>query len=215
MDSTRASRITRLLRLAMLIQNSNGLTIQDLIHQLQISRRTLFRDMKCLSDIGLKPICSNRGEYRMDTNMTIPTTDLSTSEILGLLMVHKYALKCTGHPLFDRGVDAINKLLNQVTPTVRDACKEIVDVITVDSDRIPQMTSNTKKHFLTMMRMINDNGLCRINLTEAPIENTTSFNFVPQELHLQDDGYYVNGEAEPSGRKMSINLEQIVSINDI
>ena len=215
MDSTRTSRITRLLRLAMLIQNSNGLTVHDLTDQLQISRRTLFRDLKCLSDVGLKPVCSNRGDYRMDTNMTIPTTDLSTSEVLGLLMVHKYARKCTGHPLFDRGVDAINKLLSQVTPTVRDACKEIVNSIVIESDRVPQMTSYTKKHFLTMMRVINDNGLCRIDLTEAYPDNSRSLNFVPQELRLKDDGYYVNGQAEPSGHMITINLANIALIDAI
>ena len=85
------SRIGRIVQLLTTLQSGHRYTAAELAKLMGISRRTLFRDLKELSSIGV-PYNFDRqtGGYQIDPEFFLPPVDLTLQEALGLLLlIHK------------------------------------------------------------------------------------------------------------------------------
>jgi predicted DNA-binding transcriptional regulator YafY len=85
----RVSRIVRLL--TALSKADKGHTAADLAKLFGVSRRTLFRDLREIREIGIHlGLSRSRRRYAMTPEQFLPAINLSQQELLGLLlMVHK------------------------------------------------------------------------------------------------------------------------------
>ncbi len=77
---------TRRLKLVTLLQSKRYLTVNEIAEEFAISRRTVFRDINVLGEMGI-PILSDRDRgYSMDRNYTVPPM-MFTEKELSTLMV--------------------------------------------------------------------------------------------------------------------------------
>jgi len=77
---------TRRLKLVTLLQSKRYITVNEIADEFAISRRTVFRDINVLGDMGI-PILSDRDRgYSMDRNYTVPPM-MFTEKELSTLMV--------------------------------------------------------------------------------------------------------------------------------
>jgi predicted DNA-binding transcriptional regulator YafY len=75
-------RAARLIRMALLVQSSPGLTAADLAREFEVSRRTVIRDVQALQEAGV-PIRSERGRaggYRLAPGHRTRLTTLNATE---------------------------------------------------------------------------------------------------------------------------------------
>lgn len=84
----KVSRIHRLLRLITLLQSGKSFTTRDLAREIQVSRRTLFRDLNLLRLAGV-PLYYDPGEtcYSIEKDFFLPPVNFTLPEVLGLMMV--------------------------------------------------------------------------------------------------------------------------------
>ena len=80
------SRIYRLLRLITLLQSGRGYTVRDLAAELEVSRRTVFRDLNML-EMARVPYYHDpqRGGYHLNGRFFLPPVNLTLSEALAVL----------------------------------------------------------------------------------------------------------------------------------
>ena len=82
------SRIYRLLRLITLLQGSRGYSADELARELEVSRRTVFRDLNML-ELAHIPYYHDpdTGGYRISRHFFLPPVSLTLTESLAILMM--------------------------------------------------------------------------------------------------------------------------------
>ena len=82
------SRIYRLLRLVTLLQGTRGQSVDDLARELEVSRRTVFRDLNMLELAHIPYYYDpDTGGYRISRHFFLPPVSLTLSESLAILMM--------------------------------------------------------------------------------------------------------------------------------
>ncbi len=115
-------RIHRLLRLITLLQSGRARCSYDLMTELGVSRRTLFRDLETLEDAGI-PYHHERGVgYRVGRSFYLPPISLTVLESLSLMLLGQTAASQRGRPMHLSAMSAISKLLATTPEPIRAAC---------------------------------------------------------------------------------------------
>ncbi|MBA2712925.1 MAG: HTH domain-containing protein [Rubrobacteraceae bacterium] len=126
------SRTARLLELLVRVQTKPRFTAAELAEEFGVSRRTILRDLRALSEMGI-PLRSTPGP---GGGYTLPRGGLSPSltvdEALGLIVSYEALLRYPVSPFSAEGVSAVTKLRAALPPDVvreLDALREHVAVV--------------------------------------------------------------------------------------
>lgn len=204
-------RIHRLLRLITLLQSGRARSVRDLMSELDVSRRTLFRDLNVLQEAGVPYYHDPDIGYRIKESFFLPPVSLSIPETLGLLVLAKAARAFRSGPLLGSAVSAINKLLTSVPPAIRTACAQIMANISVDAG--PQsLVSGEGKYYALLQRCIDERRACRVRY-ESPAERTAlEFELEPYALHFSAMAWYVLGRTDVHDGVRVLKLVRIQSL---
>ena len=85
-EERRQSRSDRLFRLILLLQNRPNLSSKDLADHFDVSRRTIFRDLRALSDSGVPLTYGDTGGYEILDTYQLPPLMLTAREAATLLV---------------------------------------------------------------------------------------------------------------------------------
>ena len=126
-------RADRLLTILLLLQNNGKLTSRELADKLEVSERTIFRDMEALSAAGI-PVFAERGSgggWRLSEGYRTHLTGMKSKEILSLLLTNPTGL------LDDLGIrgdfeTAFQKLLAAAPETVKRNTDFVLQRIHID-----------------------------------------------------------------------------------
>ena len=125
-------RSDRLLSALLLLQAHGQLSGRELSRRLEVSERTIHRDMESLSAAGV-PVHALRGAqggWQLDENWRTQVPGLSESELQGLLMAQPRA---AGNPQLARSAErALEKLLAALPTPMRDRAASIRQRLYVD-----------------------------------------------------------------------------------
>ncbi|MEM1032631.1 MAG: HTH domain-containing protein [Myxococcota bacterium] len=129
-------RAARLLHLLMLLQNRGRLTTAELAQILEVSRRTVLRDLDALSEAGLPLVVTrgSKGGVELGFGYRTQLTGLSheEAEALGVLLSLPAAwLAPIG---LDRAARQVqSKLIESLAPSVRDAVLRVRDQFRIEA----------------------------------------------------------------------------------
>ncbi|WP_152362249.1 helix-turn-helix transcriptional regulator [Microlunatus speluncae] len=129
-------RADRLLRLVFRLQGRGVVSATTLARELEVSTRTIRRDMEALSAAGV-PVYSTRGGaggWALVQDYRTSLTGLSTTEALAMIVGHPRGI-LSDLGLEDPGDDLILKLLAAVAPAAREHAEHARQRIHVDPDR--------------------------------------------------------------------------------
>src|ERR1700754_2746440 len=118
-------RSDRLLSALLLLQAHGRLTGRELARRLEVSERTVHRDMESLSAAGV-PVLALRGAqggWKLDENWRTQVPGLSESELNALLMAQPRIMGDT--VLAHAAERALEKLLASLPTTLRDRAVSI------------------------------------------------------------------------------------------
>jgi len=106
------SRAARLLELMVRVQAKPRFTAAELAEEFGVSRRTILRDLRTLSGMGV-PLRSTPGPgggYSLPRGGRRLSPSLTVDEALGLVVSYEALLRYPAHPFSSEGISAVTKL---------------------------------------------------------------------------------------------------------
>lgn len=126
------SRISRIVQLLCTLQSGQCYSPDELMKVMQVSRRTVFRDLNELTAIGVPYYFdADAGGYRIDPDFFLPSIDLTLQEALSLLML---VYKDRGHlpPILKRSALLAGlKIENNLPAEIKRYCAATLEHISV------------------------------------------------------------------------------------
>ena len=206
-----SSRIVRLLRLIVLLQNGEKCTADSLQEALGVSRRTLFRDLKALEEAGCNTYYQRGTGYRMKGGPMTPLDTFTAKEILGLIMLGKFARRHAEQPMVNHGLAAIYRTISATPVGIREACTDLMSHISVPQ-RVGTVPHCAQEHFLVLVQIIDEKSVCCVEVSGGDEIGTDSICFVPHALILEGLGWKAVGQSVLHDDHVEVNLADIVNI---
>lgn len=127
-------RADRLIRILLLLQNQERLTTKELAQQLEVTERTIHRDMEALSVAGI-PVVARRGKYggwQLMENYRTRLTGLKKEEVMSLF------LSPSMQHLTDLGylqdwTEAREKLIASIPKNLHSEVKDVTNRLHIDT----------------------------------------------------------------------------------
>ncbi len=200
-----------MLRLMMLLNSRRARTAADLMRELGISRRTLFRYLKALDEAGVPYIHEPGRGYRLAQGLFLPPVNLTVPEVLGLLMLGEQAAAQQRRPMHAAALSAINKLIATVPEPVRAACAGTMEAVSFNPGG--EMTSDLElQHYSLLHDAIEEGKECRM-VYKSPVEDEPFALVVePYALHFAARAWYVMGKTDVHGEVRTLKLVRIETL---
>ncbi len=126
------SRIHRLLRLITLLQGARRYTAADLAEELEVSKRTIFRDLNMLELAGIPyHFEPDRGGYTIRQHFFLPPINLTITEALSMLMLTGRARGVGRIPLMAHAARAAMKVESALPASIRRHVGSVIDRLSV------------------------------------------------------------------------------------
>ena len=206
-----SERVNRLLRLITLLQSRTPRTANDLARELDVSRRTVFRDLNSLGAAGV-PCRHVEGQgYRIDKSFYLPPISLSAPEILGLMQLAKATGAQRSRPLHASALSAIYKLISTVPDPIRGACAEMMANVTVNPGAQVDGSAESD-HYNTLHKCIAQQTPCTVHYTSPVESGEITFELEPYTLHHANRAWYVLGKTDIHNEVRVLKLVRIAEI---
>lgn len=126
------SRIYRLLRMITMLQSGRNYTAGELSRELEVSRRTVFRDLNVLEMARVPYYYDHQHDsYRINQHFFLSPLNLTLPEALALLVSARRTLHSSVLPLASSASKAAMKLESVLPQPVRQHLGEVLDKITI------------------------------------------------------------------------------------
>ncbi|MFP3938508.1 MAG: helix-turn-helix transcriptional regulator [Phycisphaerae bacterium] len=124
------SRIHRLLRLITMLQSGRSYSARELAEELEVSRRTVFRDLNVL-EMAHVPYYYDQetGGYRINDHFFLPAVNLTLSEALGMVLLAGRVRTSQQLPPLDEAARAAVKVESALPPVIRDHVGTLVEKV--------------------------------------------------------------------------------------
>lgn len=188
------NRITRLLRLITLLQTSTPWDAKTLAQQLDISTRTLFRDLKTLQEAGIPCKGEGGGKYQIKQGFYMRPMSLSPAEVLGLMQLTRFVGQHRERPYYTHALSAIYKMVSTVPEDLRETCRQMLLNVSIEPD--PKLSSQTEAgHFMLLQQAVDLSRVCRVTYG-LPDQTQEQFRIEPYLLHHVNRAWYVLGKTD-------------------
>jgi predicted DNA-binding transcriptional regulator YafY len=148
MEQNDKKRFTRLIEIFLILQSRKIITAPKLAEKLEVSVRTIYRDIRALEQAGV-PILTEEGKgYSIMEGYRIPPIMFTETEANALITAEQFILKNTDSSLIKHYTDAVNK----VKAVLKENLKEKTEFL---SERIairPQIPHEYKSDTLTVFQ---------------------------------------------------------------
>jgi len=157
------SRIYRVLRLITMLQGGRGYTASELAEELEVSRRTIFRDLNMLEMAHIPYYFdANQGGYRISRHFFLPPINLTLTEALAILMLAGRMKSTSRLPLLSAGAKAAIKLESALPRPIRRHVGSIVDKLSISLGPVSRH-DGLDREFDSLVDAIAERLVCRID----------------------------------------------------
>lgn len=160
-------RADRLISILLLLQNKSKLTTRELALELEVTERTIHRDMEALSAAGI-PVVAERGKaggWRLLKQYRTNLTGLKADEIKSLLISPSFQL-LTDLGLTKNWYEARQKILASIPSSLQQNANDIWNRIHVDTSAWRQSTEKMES-FKVLQQAIWEDRLLQIKYERA------------------------------------------------
>lgn len=209
-----SSRIARLLRLLEVLQSEDASNVDDLARECGVSRRTVFRDLNALRGAGV-PIQFDEptGSYTLASAAVLPTTNLTISEALALLVVcRRLGRRETGLPFQHPAYRAALKVVSGMPEAVREYVEDVENAIAIELDPLNPLPDSieTYERLVEAIRLGRRVQVVYGSLTRSEGEIETSI--APYRLVFRRRSWYVVGHSDRHDEVRTFNIGRIKEI---
>ncbi|MFN3165822.1 MAG: helix-turn-helix transcriptional regulator [Phycisphaeraceae bacterium] len=206
-----SDRVNRLLQLITLLQTRTGWDGQSLARELDISTRTLFRDLNTLEQAGIPCRSDDGGGYRIQQGFFLPPVSLSASEVLGLMQLTRFVGQHRERPFHAHALSAIYKLISTVPEPLRSTCGQMLAHINTRPD--PKLPDDAEARVFTQLQQSIDLGrACELLYTSPAEDGPLRLQLEPYLLHHANRAWYVLGKTDLHDEVRMLKLIRIESV---
>ena len=203
------SRIYRLLRLITMIESGRGYTVSELAEELQVSRRTIFRDLNVLEMARIPYYYDKeRKTYRINQHFFLPPISLTLSESLAMLLFARRATSSGMEPLSAAGARGAMKLESVLPESIRDYVGTIVKHIAI----LPAPTAkqdDLEDVFEQLVAAINEHKVCRLVYISFYDRKQIDVTVEPLRLAFVSRAWYLVGYSRNHRQQRTFKISRI------
>ncbi len=206
-----SDRIPRLLRLISLLHSGRARTAHDIMAELGVSRRTLFRDLGVLRDAGIPYYHDPQTGYRIAQSFYLPPISLTIPETLGLLLLAQTARSLRRGRSRAATLSAVNKLITAVPEPIRLACSDMMRAVNVNPYPQP-VVSDEEAHRFELQKLADEQRRCHIVYRSLYDQSTIETDLDPYALHFVGTAWYVLGRSAMHDQVRTFKLARMQAI---
>ncbi|MCA9014159.1 MAG: WYL domain-containing protein, partial [Planctomycetaceae bacterium] len=191
-----AGRIHRLLKLIALLQSGRVYNSTQLASECDVSRRTVFRDLRTLQESGIYVLYDeDKQGYTLPWRTIVPFKDLTFEEVLALLVLCQDLDKTiVGLPVHQFARSASTKVLNSLPDSLRE---NVIDAAQSISIWFPPFnpTMRNGMHYKNLFKATIEKKNVRIQYACGKEQKTVSTMLSPYHIVYANHEWFVIGRS--------------------
>lgn len=209
-------RLQRILRLITILQSGRFYNPNELGDELEVSRRTIFRDLDTLRRAGIPYFHDERKSgYKISSHYLLPPLNLDLQEALALLLLltkktdSSYAL-----PIKQEIQRATLKIENSLPAYIQQHCGTVLKNISVRSTS-SSFLNDGHMCFNALQNSIRKSVKVRIKYESLYEKQLITTTLSPYHLHFSNRSWYVIGHSSLHCEQRTFKLERIKEIETL
>jgi len=205
----KTSRVSRVVQILTTLQARRGYRADDLSRMFGTSRRTIFRDLKELANIGVpyRYDSKTRG-YRIDPEFFLPPINLSVREALSILILVHKARNQVQLPFKRSALLAALKIESSLPVKMRRYCNEALRGISVKAGA-QAPTNALDLMFSRLQKAMTEKRKVHIRYSSLFEAQTIELELCPYHLFYNQRAWYVLGLSSKHGTVRTFKLNRI------
>ncbi len=210
----KSSRVSRVVRILTTLQAGESYSPLDLEKILGVSRRTIFRDLKELQNIGV-PYKFNKkaGGYSIDPKFFLPPIDFNLPEALSLMLLLHKMRHHTPMPFKNTALLAGLKIENHLPANIKEYCRTTLQNISVIAGKHAEINL-LDNIFAKLQKAIRKRQKVKLVYDSLFDKKTIQTLLSPYHITFRNRAWYVLGKSQSHSQVRTFNLGRIKSIED-
>ncbi len=204
------TRTQRLMRIMQALQTGKRLGVAEFADEMNVSRRTVFRDMNVLNGAGVR--CSFDSEtecYRLDHSYYLQPLELTLSEALSLLLLTRKFVDDRLIPSAQSAVTAGMKIEAVLPADIRNHCGLMLEGVELGRFQVSDIDSASDVLF-RMMEAIAGSQKVEMHYESFFEKREITTILHPFRVFFGNRGWYVVGHSQAHDETRMFKLERIV-----
>lgn len=204
-------RIRRLLQLIELLQSGRNYNSTQLADLCNVSRRTIFRDLRALEDSGIHVrYDEGRQGYSLPATTFLPPTDFTLEETLSLLVLcDELGNGESGIPFHRPARSAAHKLLSNLPAHLREFVGELTGSIAVRLDAHNPL-NESKPHYELLTKALAHHRQVRLRYRSLTERKDISTLLSPYRMLFNRRSWYVIGRSSLHRAVRTFNVGRVL-----
>ena len=206
------SKVHRLLRLITLLQTRRSYSAADLARELEVSKRTVYRDLNMLELAHIPYYFDpDTGGYRIRGYFFLPPINLTLTEALSMLAMTGRIEGAKNIPLLGHGARAAVKLEGALPHSIRDYVGSVLDKMRVSLGPLADH-EGLDGMFDTLGRAIVDRRVCTLSYHSLHERKTIRLTIKPLKLLFMSRAWYLIAYSQMHKENRTFKLSRIAEI---
>ena len=203
------SRIYRLLRLITLLQSGRSYSPDELAAELEVSRRTVFRDLNVLEMARIPYYFDpDRNGYRINGNFFLPPINLDLTEALSILVMARRVRSSQSVPLLAQASRAAMKIESALPAYVRRHVGSVIEHFAMKIGPVAEQ-GGADGHFDQIVDAIARKRICRLQYNSFHEGQVIGLKLHPYKLAFLQRAWYVVGFSQMHDEVRTFKLARI------
>ena len=206
------ARISRIVKILTTLQSGQLFTADELADLVQVSKRTVYRDLNELEAIGIPfTYNSDAGGYRIEPEFFLPSLDLNLQEALSLLLLVHKGRSHLPLPFKNSALMAGMKIENNLPDEISDYCSASLSSVSIRPDSHAPM-DKLDNIFSVLQMAVRNNRKVKINYFSLYDGGLISLTLEPYHIFYNYRAWYVTGKSLMHDEVRTFKLNRIKKI---
>lgn len=208
-----AYRIERFLNILLLLQRQPVVRAADLAARFGVSKRTIYRDLQTLSEMGV-PVASMPGEgYALVEGFYMPPLSFTSDEAQALFLGAKMLREQATGTLAGAAALAVEKISHILPETTREHVEALAETIRFHA--LPQRFNLDQPYLVQLRAAIRARQVIRLRYFSYSQNVSTERDVEPEALTYSGDAWYLNGFCRLRNDERSFRLDRIGGLDTL
>ncbi len=185
------SRVYRLLKLITILQSRRSYNSEELAGELEVSRRTIFRDLNMLEMAHIPYFYDGDSNgYRINRHFFLPPVNLTLTEALAMLVLTGRMRGSSKLPLLSEAYPAAMKLESALPKAIRRNVGSVIDKLSIAAGAMSRHEA-LEGVFDNLVRAIGQKHVCRMVYISFLEHKQITSNVRPLRLTFHGRAWYL------------------------
>lgn len=202
-------RLSRLTAILLILQSKKYTSANEIAEKFEISKRTVYRDMRALEEAGV-PIYADKKGYSLVEGFSLPPVMFTEQEANALITIEKIIELNSDSSLIENYKKAIAKIKSILKNQQKDKADLLNERIAISPKRLHLSKTN---YLLAIEEAITSFELMQIQYTSLYNQQTTTRIIEPQALYLANEKWIMIAWCRLRSDFREFRIDQIVELH--